>query len=33
VGLKKRRAAERWMFLHPEKRTKHNPHKPKKGHR
>jgi lysozyme len=27
-GLKRRREAERWMFLHPQKRKKHNPHRP-----
>lgn len=26
-GLLNRRKAERWMFLHPQKRTKHNPHR------
>lgn len=29
-GLKNRREAERWMFLHPGKSAKHNPHKPTK---
>jgi len=26
-GLLNRRKAERWMFLNPQKRTKHNPHR------
>lgn len=29
-GLRRRREAERWMFLHPGKSSKHNPHKPPK---
>lgn len=31
AGLKRRREAERWMFLHSDKSSRHNPHKPKEN--